>query len=181
MYLSNGLSGQILWTTYENRDAKDKKKSKIDLLFLVSCRDVNCSGHGLCIEGKCRCFHGYTADDCSILIQSQCDQRCSGHGQYIDYPQSMCICEKDWSGTDCSQRRCSLDCGSHGKCSNASQPICQCDDGWSGKTCTTKLCPKFCQECNSDGQCICSNGYTGRYCQISKIDQSNWTLLINVL
>lgn len=85
----------------------------------------------------------------------------------------MCICEKDWTGTDCSQRRCSLDCGSHGKCSNASQPICQCDDGWSGETCTTKRCPKFCQECNSDGQCICSNGYTGRYCQISTINQLN--------
>jgi len=71
--------------------------------FIVTCQNVNCSNHGICIEGKCRCFHGYTNDDCSLLIHSQCDNRCSGHGQYVDYPKSMCICDKNWIGENCSQ------------------------------------------------------------------------------
>ena len=77
----------------------------LSLCYLVACQDFNCSHHGICVEGKCRCFHGYTNDDCSILVHSQCDNRCSGHGKYVDYPTSMCICENDWAGSNCSERK----------------------------------------------------------------------------
>ena len=74
-------------------------------MFSVACRDANCSHHGVCLHGKCQCFHGYTNDDCSVLVQSECDNRCSGHGQYVNYPKSMCICEANWTGADCSESK----------------------------------------------------------------------------
>ncbi|CAF3495362.1 unnamed protein product [Rotaria sordida] len=132
----------------------------------ISCQNVNCSDHGICIEGKCRCFHGYTNDDCSLLIHSQCDNRCSEHGQYVDYPKSMCICDNNWTGEDCSQPKCNIDCGIHGKCSMNNKDKCQCDDGWIGENCMKKICSRLCKQCDNNGTCLCQNGYTGRYCQI---------------
>ncbi|CAF4186911.1 unnamed protein product [Rotaria sp. Silwood2] len=132
----------------------------------ISCQNVNCSNHGICIEGQCRCFHGYTNNDCSILIHSQCDNRCSEHGQYVDYPKSMCICDNNWTGEDCSQPKCNIDCGIHGQCSMNNKDKCQCDDGWTGENCTKKICSKLCKQCDNNGTCLCQNEYTGRYCQI---------------
>ncbi|UJR35679.1 hypothetical protein I4U23_028429 [Adineta vaga] len=132
----------------------------------ISCTNVNCSNHGICIEGKCRCFHGYTNDDCSLVIQTQCDNQCSGHGQYVDYPKSMCICDENWTGDNCSQPKCNIDCGLHGKCLINDRNRCECDEGWIGKNCMKKTCSKLCQQCNDDGSCRCQNGFLGRYCQI---------------
>ncbi|CAF1592934.1 unnamed protein product, partial [Adineta ricciae] len=132
----------------------------------ISCGNANCSNHGMCIEGKCRCFHGYTNDDCSSVTQTQCDNQCSGHGQYVDYPKSMCLCDENWTGENCSQPKCKIDCGEHGKCLVNNRDRCECEEGWTGTTCTKKTCSKFCQQCNDDGSCRCENGFLGRYCQI---------------
>ncbi|CAM4869415.1 unnamed protein product [Rotaria socialis] len=132
----------------------------------VSCQNVNCSDHGICLEGKCRCFHGYTNDDCSLLIHSQCDNRCSEHGQYVDYPKPMCICDNNWTGDDCAELKCKIDCGMHGKCSTNDKNKCQCDDGWTGETCGKRICSELCKQCDDNGTCLCPNGYAGRYCQI---------------
>ncbi|CAF4023410.1 unnamed protein product, partial [Adineta steineri] len=132
----------------------------------ISCQNTNCSNHGICIEGKCRCFHGYTDDDCSVLIQLQCDNQCSGHGRYIDYPKSMCICDNNWTGENCSQLKCNIDCGIHGKCTNDNKDQCQCDKGWTGENCMKKICSHLCKNCDDNGICLCENGFSGRYCQI---------------
>jgi hypothetical protein len=162
--LSKWLSRKILWTKY--RIIFELKFFYLFTSSIVSCRNINCSHHGICLEGKCRCFHGYTNDDCSLLIHSQCDNRCSEHGQYVDYPKSMCICDNHWTGNDCSQVKCNIDCGLHGKCTIDNKNKCQCDEGWIGDNCQKKTCSKLCKQCDNNGNCVCPNGFTGRYCQI---------------
>jgi hypothetical protein len=41
-----------------------------------------------------------------------------------------------------------------------------------------KSCSKFCKQCDDNGNCLCENGFTGRYCQIG-FDWFNYKINIH--
>jgi len=57
----------------------------------------DCSGQGLCVDGRCHCLDQFTAEDCS---QPQCPRNCSGMGTCL--PSGQCICKGRYVGEDCS-------------------------------------------------------------------------------
>ena len=87
---------------------------------------IECSGRGTCdySTGVCRCFEGYDGRGCR---RTTCPSGCSGHGrcltnaeinpgytsltgpndQYWDEHRTQsCVCDRGFSGYDCSQRIC---------------------------------------------------------------------------
>jgi len=87
---------------------------------------VECSGRGTCdySTGLCRCFEGYEGRGCR---RTSCPNDCSGHGkcltnseindqyfsvtsandQYWDMDRTQsCICDRGFTGYDCSERIC---------------------------------------------------------------------------
>ena len=136
-----------------------------------------CSGRGECIDAKCVCDDGYTADDCS---RRRCENDCSGHGHCgVD---GVCACHAGWFGSDCALPSCFRNCSGNGVCESATtaswlgsavppQPLCKCNPGWRGVGCELRQCPGStsadggvscgsggCVECSGHGEC---DGATG--------------------
>ncbi|XP_005095656.1 N-acetylglucosamine-1-phosphodiester alpha-N-acetylglucosaminidase isoform X2 [Aplysia californica] len=103
------------------------------------CSPSDCSGHGECVLGLCRCDGLWTGDACDQLL---CPADCSGHGTCTP---DGCVCLPGWQGGNCS-----IPCteGTYGL--NCSLP-CICENGAS--------CDK------SNGTCHCPPGFSGKYCQ----------------
>jgi len=58
----------------------------------------DCSGHGTCDKGMCRCAPQYVNDDCSAL-SLKCPNDCSNHGACTG---GSCGCDSGYSGDDCA-------------------------------------------------------------------------------
>ncbi|XP_018329605.1 attractin isoform X2 [Agrilus planipennis] len=63
--------------------------------------DVDCSGHGVCIEGVCTCDGRWTGAACHI---EKCPNNCwvNASRGTCEYGKG-CICRKGWKGEDCGQ------------------------------------------------------------------------------
>lgn len=55
---------------------------------------VNCSGHGICIDGDCTCDADYMGEACHIEI---CPNGCSGNGE-CDREAHHCKCQEGFKG-----------------------------------------------------------------------------------
>ncbi|KRT82794.1 hypothetical protein AMK59_4421, partial [Oryctes borbonicus] len=132
----------------------------------VDCEDPTCSDHGTCVQGQCYCKAGWQGDRCHIIDEQvhKCLPSCSDHGVY-DLESAKCICNRHWTGADCSQALCNLDCGQHGRCDAGK---CRCDPGWTGPKCEQLPCDPRCQEHGQcrNGTCVCSQGWNGRHCTL---------------
>ncbi|TMW58676.1 hypothetical protein Poli38472_010235 [Pythium oligandrum] len=99
------------------------------------------------------------------VVSASCPNGCSGHGMCDRY--TVCRCQDDYMGHDCSMRRCpkgkawgvvrgvdsahSLEvCSGRGLCMYETG-TCQCQQGFTGNACQFVECP---DSCSAHGRCI---------------------------
>ncbi|XP_068997176.1 N-acetylglucosamine-1-phosphodiester alpha-N-acetylglucosaminidase [Embiotoca jacksoni] len=147
------------------------------------CQPENCSGHGDCVDGRCRCEDGWQGAACDSLVCQPA--ACQPHGFCT---ANGCVCNAGWRGQNCSQeclpgfygdgcnQTCS--CVNGGSC----DPVlgrCACPPGFHGNTCE-QACPlgffgpSCAQECQCDDLCPC-DPQTGS-CNVTQGGETNDTL-----
>ncbi|XP_076862387.1 tenascin-like isoform X5 [Brachyhypopomus gauderio] len=121
-----------------------------------ACPD-DCNDQGVCVEGRCDCFPGFSGPDCRT---SNCPGNCHDNGKCVS---GQCVCDPGFIGPDCSEAACPRNCSLHGRCMGG---VCVCEPGLSGPDCSIKACPKSCSNrgrCVS-GRCVCDPGFIGPAC-----------------
>eukprot|EP00697_Spironema_sp_BW2_P011756 gnl/Spiro4/27597_TR13730_c0_g1_i3.p1 gnl/Spiro4/27597_TR13730_c0_g1~~gnl/Spiro4/27597_TR13730_c0_g1_i3.p1 ORF type:complete len:799 (-),score=233.97 gnl/Spiro4/27597_TR13730_c0_g1_i3:111-2507(-) len=142
----------------------------------------NCTSNGVCKNGVCSCFFGWTGASCDTARYfALCPHNCSknGHCYY-----GRCYCYSGFGGADCATnysegglqlfgsaptvRYCPDDCGGHGQCGVRA---CNCYPGWYGDACEKiayPLCPQNCVDEDHGvcvrGKCECTSYYHGPAC-----------------
>ncbi|KAF6734047.1 N-acetylglucosamine-1-phosphodiester alpha-N-acetylglucosaminidase [Oryzias melastigma] len=150
--------------TSDNRWRCGRHVSTILCVHQKSCKPENCSGHGECVDGLCRCQRGWQGEACDSLLCQPAE--CGSHGVCT---ANGCVCDAGWRGENCSHEclpgfygdgcthTCS--CVNGGSC----DPVhghCTCPPGFHGDTCD-QVCPlgffglSCAQECHCDGLCPC--------------------------
>ncbi|KAM4568634.1 N-acetylglucosamine-1-phosphodiester alpha-N-acetylglucosaminidase isoform 1-T1 [Fundulus diaphanus] len=147
------------------------------------CHPANCSEHGACVDGRCRCHQGWQGPACDSLVCQT--TACAPHGVCT---AGGCVCDAGWRGTNCSEGclpgfygdSCNQTCS----CSNGSScdPVsgrCLCPPGFHGERCE-QACPlgffgaSCAQECHCDDLCPC-DPQTGS-CNATLPEETNHTL-----
>mmetsp|Transcript_36568 Transcript_36568/g.61636 ORF Transcript_36568/g.61636 Transcript_36568/m.61636 type:complete len:369 (+) Transcript_36568:428-1534(+) len=122
--------------------------------------------------GECACEVGFVGEGC----EPECNG-CSGHG-YCLHP-SECVCSPGWIGANCSSPLCITPCF-HGDCT--APGTCSCHRNYHGPMCDifcdehglyigeniphyTKGLPKREFEKLSRTQCMCLEGWEGKFCE----------------
>ncbi|XP_036248417.1 N-acetylglucosamine-1-phosphodiester alpha-N-acetylglucosaminidase [Molothrus ater] len=125
------------------------------------CDPPDCSGHGLCVAGHCRCdspFWAGPACDTLDCGPANCSLRgvCSAAG---------CLCDAGWTGSNCTEacapgsfgQSCSQQCRcQHGGSCDPVHGACSCPAGFYGTSCEHECPPGwFGPSCRS--RCACDH------------------------
>eukprot|EP00301_Raphidiophrys_heterophryoidea_P017929 c2927_g1_i1.p1 GENE.c2927_g1_i1~~c2927_g1_i1.p1 ORF type:complete len:1281 (+),score=293.26 c2927_g1_i1:56-3898(+) len=141
----------------------------VRLFYRPSCPG-NCSRHGVCVEGICKCNAGWAGDACMSVLPT-CPRNCSRSGECVD---GVCKCDLGHFGADCSNTEVCTDKCVHGHCTGANETWpCSCDSFvWAGRYCSEAVnyCPNQCSGhglCDN-GICNCDSNHEGFDCSGEK-------------
>jgi hypothetical protein len=137
----------------------------------------DCSGNGMCVEGKCFCAAGWGIAlgtvGVNVCADPVCPVDCGLHGMC---KENSCVCQDGWQGPACREPKCQNDCWGHGTCTFTlvnSPAECQCDYGFVGADCSGVALYQKLASCSNDcsgnglcmnGKCVCSEGSSGVDC-----------------
>uniref|UniRef100_A0A8C3KL32 N-acetylglucosamine-1-phosphodiester alpha-N-acetylglucosaminidase n=1 Tax=Calidris pygmaea TaxID=425635 RepID=A0A8C3KL32_9CHAR len=128
-----------------------------------TCEPADCSGHGECVAGTCRCSGDFwRGPACDILDCGP--SNCSLHGVCTD---AGCFCDAGWTGSDCSE---------------------ECPMGWYGPNCREQcVCEHSCPCDRETGSCnitfpshVCRSRDVS-YGDFSHLDRKTWLSMTSVL
>lgn len=128
----------------------------------------SCNGNGVCRDGVCVCYKGYSGHDC--LVRAKCKENCLGRG--FCSSSGQCDCYPGYKGSICEyESNCPNNCTSvtNGRCQTDGS--CECNNGYSGSSCECQCVNGAC----SDTKCICYVGWTGSKCDVEKTEDSEET------
>ncbi len=66
------------------------------MLFVSEMCATDCSPHGVCSGGVCRCADGWSGAGCE---QEECQAHCGEHGVCR---KGKCECHQGWTGENCN-------------------------------------------------------------------------------
>ncbi|KAM9851820.1 N-acetylglucosamine-1-phosphodiester alpha-N-acetylglucosaminidase [Aulostomus maculatus] len=148
----------------DNRWRCARRVSTILCVHGRRCQPANCSGHGDCVDGRCRCQEGWQGAACDALVCQP--PACGAHG--VCTPRG-CACDAGWRGKTCNQEcppgfygdGCNQTCAcvNDGSCDHV-YGRCSCPPGFHGNTCE-QVCPlgffglSCAEECQCGGLCPC--------------------------
>ncbi|KAM4601191.1 N-acetylglucosamine-1-phosphodiester alpha-N-acetylglucosaminidase isoform 1-T1 [Polymixia lowei] len=136
--------------------------STVLCVHLRRCQD-DCSGHGHCVDGRCRCQEGWRGTACDALV---CQPQACVRG--VCTPDG-CVCDAGWRGHNCSQEcmpgfygdgcNQTCTCANGGSC----DPVhgrCTCPPGFHGDSCQQECAVGFyglscSEECHCEDLCPC--------------------------
>ncbi|XP_038069991.1 N-acetylglucosamine-1-phosphodiester alpha-N-acetylglucosaminidase-like [Patiria miniata] len=140
-YVINGTV--VSYATDECDDRVYRCQREVSTILCVhepDCNPPDCSGHGECVMGECRCRGYWQSPRCDRL---DCGLRnCSGNGVCTG---AGCQCNIGYQPPDCIQL---CGAGSHGR---DCRSVCRCEHGGDCHPVT--------------GECSCLPGYTGTRCE----------------
>jgi len=101
---------------------------------------TECSGKGVCQQGKCFCLPGSGKANGSsgenVCADSVCKADCGEHGSCKD---GECVCKKGWKGDTCCEPDCGEDdCNGNGQClfpALGRPGRCKCNEGYEPPFC----------------------------------------------
>ena len=137
---------------------------------------ADCSGHGICERGRCKCTLGYAGADCSGSACAEPGDAtvggCHGNGHCrCDAARHSCRCEcsVSFTGPFCSKSTCPDACGSptRGRCVAGK---CECSPRWRGIGCAVEICPRGCSTPHgvcTNGVGVCGASWQGDACERS--------------
>lgn len=140
-----------------------------DQCYTGSGCQLECSGHGECVSGKCICNNNagdaYVGKNCELPGCPGRDRNCEGHG-FCNIKLQKCECYPGWTGDACDTLDCpgSPPCSGHGDCSNTNPRTCSCHRQWAGEICEVP-CVNGTNYGNASG-CICSPCFSGVGCNL---------------
>ncbi|WAR26298.1 TENX-like protein [Mya arenaria] len=142
--------------------------------------NLECDGHGKCVNGTCECKVGWRGTKCEVPGCPGNGTDCTQHG-VCNTALQECTCTPGWTGDDCATPDCGdgacygwfgLDCDK--QCENGTVVLnnnlggeCQCDPCFNGDRCHLE-----CSEngvCGSNSTCECfrqpHNAWVGSLCE----------------
>jgi hypothetical protein len=115
------------------------------------CPGAQCNHNGICSH----CFKTYTGPKCEICV-CQNGGTCDG---------DRCLCQENFYGDFCEIPICYSEISNYNEITNT----CDCHRNYGGPNCRYCKCQNG-GTCNGD-QCVCSAGFSGDFCEISKCDR----------
>jgi hypothetical protein len=137
-----------------------------DLIRINTGIKCNCNQQGVCRDGICVCYKGYSGHDC--LVRPKCKENCLGRG--FCSSSGECDCYPGYKGSICEyESNCPKNCTSiiNGRCQT--DGTCKCNEGYSGYSCQCECINGACTESG----CLCEVGWSGTKCDIQELDSES--------